>query len=86
MEIIEQLEPHRRHGYCGAIGYLSFSGNMDTNITIRTLITDKQKIYCWAGGGIVADSVASKEYQETFDKLRLILPQLGELHQNDLSN
>ncbi|UNH41175.1 aminodeoxychorismate synthase component 1 [Moellerella wisconsensis] len=86
MEIIEQLEPHRRHGYCGAIGYLSFSGNMDTNITIRTLITDKQKIYCWAGGGIVADSVASKEYQETFDKLRLILPQLGELHQNDLSH
>ncbi|CBJ81686.1 aminodeoxychorismate synthase subunit I,component of p-aminobenzoate synthase multienzyme complex [Xenorhabdus bovienii str. Jollieti] len=80
MEIIEELEPHRRHGYCGAIGYISFCGTMDSNITIRTLLTEKGKIYCWAGGGIVADSIAEKEYQETFDKLGRILPQLGELH------
>lgn len=83
MQIIEELEPHRRHGYCGAIGYISFCGKMDTNITIRTLLTDKKRIYCWAGGGIVADSQADKEYQETFDKLRLILPLLGELQHND---
>ncbi|HEQ1857173.1 TPA: aminodeoxychorismate synthase component 1 [Providencia alcalifaciens] len=83
MQIIEELEPNRRHGYCGAIGYISFCGNMDTNITIRTLITDKKQIYCWAGGGIVADSQADKEYQETFDKLRLILPKLGKLDSDD---
>ncbi len=76
MEIIEELEPHRRHGYCGAIGYISFNGNMDSNITIRTLLTYKKQVYCWAGGGIVADSQADKEYQETFDKLSLILPLL----------
>ncbi|MDX7992383.1 aminodeoxychorismate synthase component 1 [Xenorhabdus littoralis] len=80
MEIIEELEPHRRHGYCGAIGYISFCGTMDSNITIRTLLTENGKIYCWAGGGIVADSIAEKEYQETFDKLGRILPQLGRLH------
>ncbi len=79
MEIIEELEPHRRHGYCGAIGYISFCGNMDTNISIRTLFSDRQQLYCWAGGGIVADSQAAKEYQETFDKLSLILSKLGEL-------
>ncbi|MBD2815117.1 aminodeoxychorismate synthase component 1 [Xenorhabdus sp. Flor] len=79
MEIIEELEPHRRHGYCGAIGYISFCGTMDSNITIRTLLTEKGKIYCWAGGGIVADSIAEKEYQETFDKLGHILPKLREL-------
>lgn len=78
MEIIEELEPHRRHGYCGAIGYISFCGTMDTNISIRTLLTEKNKIYCWAGGGIVADSVAEKEYQETFDKLGQILTVLSE--------
>ncbi len=79
MEIIEELEPHRRHGYCGSIGYISFCGTMDSNITIRTLLTEKEKIYCWAGGGIVADSIAEKEYQETFDKLNRILPQLGKI-------
>ncbi|MDR0218248.1 MAG: aminodeoxychorismate synthase component 1 [Enterobacteriaceae bacterium] len=77
MEIIEELEPHRRHGYCGAIGYISFCGTMDSNITIRTLLTEKGKIYCWAGGGIVSDSIAEKEYQETFDKLGHILPKLS---------
>nr|WP_307862903.1 aminodeoxychorismate synthase component 1 [Providencia rettgeri] len=83
MEIIEELEPHRRHGYCGAIGYISFCGNMDSNITIRTLLSYKKQIYCWAGGGIVADSQADREYQETFDKLSLILPVLGALNKDD---
>lgn len=76
MEIIDELEPHRRHSYCGAIGYISFCGTMDTNISIRTLLTEKQSLYCWAGGGIVADSTAEKEYQETFYKLSRILPVL----------
>ena len=74
MQIIEELEPHRRSLYCGSIGYLSAHGHMDTSITIRTLLCDNGEIYCWAGGGIVADSVAEDEYQETFDKLAKILP------------
>ena len=83
MEIIEQLEPHRRSVYCGSIGYISNCGTMDTSITIRTLICQKNKvnnsqgnIYCSAGGGLVADSVATSEYQETFDKVKRILPVL----------
>ncbi len=68
MQIIEQLEPHRRGVYCGAIGYIGFDGNMDTNIAIRTLVYSDNEIRCWAGGGIVADSVDTEEYQETFDK------------------
>jgi para-aminobenzoate synthetase component 1 len=76
MEIIEELEPHRRSVYCGSIGYLSACGNMDTSITIRTLICHNSNIYCWAGGGLVADSKASSEYQETFDKVSKILPVL----------
>jgi para-aminobenzoate synthetase component 1 len=74
MEIIEELEPHRRSVYCGSIGYLSACGRMDTSITIRTLVCNDQYIYCWAGGGIVADSVADSEYQETFHKVQKILP------------
>ncbi|EIC85411.1 aminodeoxychorismate synthase component 1 [Serratia sp. M24T3] len=78
MQIIEQLEPQRRNGYCGSIAYLSFCGTMDSSITIRTLLTENGKIYCWAGGGIVADSQEQAEYQETFDKVARILPLLGE--------
>ncbi|GAM75481.1 para-aminobenzoate synthase [Vibrio ishigakensis] len=74
MQIIEELEPHRRNVYCGSIGYISRCGNMDTSITIRTLITQQDSIYAWAGGGLVADSVAEDEYQETLDKLGKILP------------
>jgi len=76
MEIIEELEPHRRSIYCGSIGYLSACGNMDTSITIRTLVCHNQQIYCWAGGGIVADSKVELEYQETYDKVNKILPLL----------
>lgn len=79
MEIIEELEPQRRNGYCGSIAYISCCGTMDSNITIRTLLTAKGKIYCWAGGGIVADSQEQAEYQETFDKIARILPQLGDV-------
>lgn len=73
MEIIEELEPHRRSIYCGSIGYISLCGRMDTSITIRTLLCDDGKIYCGAGGGIVADSVADMEYAETFSKVNNLL-------------
>ncbi|HFZ8993162.1 TPA: aminodeoxychorismate synthase component 1 [Citrobacter freundii] len=76
MEIIDELEPHRRNAWCGSIGYLSFCGNMDTSITIRTLTAVNGRIYCSAGGGIVADSEEAAEYQETFDKVQRILQQL----------
>lgn len=79
MEIIEELEPHHRSIYCGSIGYISACGKMDTSITIRTLICDSGTIYAWAGGGLVADSDANDEYQETFDKVSKILPVLSEL-------
>ncbi|CAH0539584.1 aminodeoxychorismate synthase component I [Vibrio marisflavi] len=76
MEIIEELEPHRRNVYCGSIGYISRHGKMDTSITIRTLIAENNTIYAWAGGGLVADSQCDAEYQETLDKLSKILPVL----------
>ncbi|WP_368165804.1 chorismate-binding protein, partial [Aeromonas sp. R9-1] len=76
MGIIEELEPVRRYAYCGSIGYISQHGQMDTSITIRTLIAEAGHLYCWAGGGIVADSQVHSEYQETFDKLSRILPLL----------
>jgi para-aminobenzoate synthetase component I len=68
MEIIEELETQRRGLYCGAIGYLGFDGNMDTNIAIRTLVHADDRIRCWAGGGIVADSDPDAEYREIQDK------------------
>ncbi|WP_394392799.1 aminodeoxychorismate synthase component I [Shewanella woodyi] len=79
MEIIEELEPSRRSLYCGSIGYISQDGQMDTSITIRTLVAQSNRIYCWAGGGIVADSVADEEYQETYDKVSKILPILEKM-------
>ena len=79
MEIIEELEPNRRGVYCGAIGYIGFNGNMDTNIAIRTLVHSKNTIRCWAGGGIVNDSVVDDEYQESFDKAAALLDLLQQL-------
>ena len=79
MEIIEELEPHKRNIYCGSIGYLSIHGYMDTNITIRTLACCAGQIYCQAGGGLVADSNCQDEFQETHDKVSQILPVLQEL-------
>ena len=77
MEIIEELEPHRRNAYCGSIGYISQHGQMDTSITIRTLIAEGGQLYVWAGGGLVADSNVVDEYAETFHKLAKILPILA---------
>jgi len=82
MQIINELEKTQRGVYCGIIGYIDFNGNMDTNICIRTLVADKNTLYCWAGGGLVADSQLEQEYQETFDKLNKILPVLNGLEDN----
>jgi para-aminobenzoate synthetase component 1 len=79
MEIIEELEPHRRGVYCGSIGYIGFNGNMDTNIAIRTLVHSNHNIRFWAGGGIVNDSVVEEEYQECFDKAAALLDLLRQL-------
>jgi len=76
MEIIEELEPSRRGTYGGVIGYFGFTGNMDTCITIRTILIHKGQVYVQAGGGIVADSDPEKEYQETINKAMALLKTL----------
>jgi anthranilate synthase component 1 len=73
MEIIDKLENTRRGLYAGAVGYFSFSGNTDTCITIRTILINKGKAYIQAGGGVVADSKPSGEYQETLNKAGALL-------------
>jgi anthranilate synthase component 1 len=72
MEIIEELEPTRRGPYAGAVGYFSFSGNMDTCITIRSILIKDGKAYIQVGAGIVADSEPLKEFEETLNKSRAI--------------
>jgi len=72
MEIIDELEPEPRGPYAGAVGYLDFSGNLDTCITIRTIWTQGQQAFFQAGAGIVADSDPAREYQETIEKSRAV--------------
>ena len=76
MEIIDELENLRRGPYAGAIGYFSYSGEMDTCITIRTILFRKGKAYIQAGAGIVADSNPAAEYQETQNKAKGMLKAL----------
>jgi anthranilate synthase component 1 len=73
MEIIDEIEPHRRGPYAGAVGYIDFAGNMDTCIALRTVVIQNGKAYVQAGAGIVADSVPTTEYQETLNKARGLL-------------
>ena len=73
MEIIEELEPTRRGLYGGAVGYISFSGNMDTAIAIRTLLIKNGTAFLGVGAGIVADSVPENEFEETMSKGRALL-------------
>lgn len=77
MEIIEELEPVKRSVYTGAIGYISFDGNMDTSIVIRTFIIKGKDVYFQVGGGIVADSDPEKEYEETIHKARGLMRSIG---------
>jgi len=68
MEIIDELEPTARGPYAGAVGYVDFSGNVDTAIALRTLVIADQKAWVQAGAGIVADSDPATEYQECLNK------------------
>jgi anthranilate synthase component I len=73
MEIIDELEPHRRGPYGGAVGYVDFAGNMDTCIALRTMVLLGATAYIQAGAGIVADSVPASEYEETVNKAMSLL-------------
>jgi len=73
MEIIDELEPHRRGPYAGAVGYIDYRGNMDTCIALRTIVIQGHQAYVQAGAGIVADSVPEHEYRETLNKARGLL-------------
>lgn len=73
MQIIDELEPTRRGPYAGAVGYVDFSGNLDTCIALRTMVIKDGRIYVQSGAGIVADSVPSSEYEETMNKAMALL-------------
>jgi anthranilate synthase component 1 len=86
MEIIAELEPDKRGPYAGCMGYFSFSGDMDTAITIRTIILTNRIAHVQAGAGIVYDSVPAREYEETLNKARALLGAIEEAEaQNSLS-
>ncbi len=73
MEIIDEFEPTKRGPYAGAVGYVDFCGNMDTCITLRTMVISGGKVHIQAGGGVVADSDPQAEYQETINKAKALL-------------
>ena len=73
MEIIDELEPHERGIYSGAVGYIGWNGNLDTAIAIRTAVLIGDRVYVQAGAGLVADSVPNTEWQESMAKARAIL-------------
>jgi para-aminobenzoate synthetase component I len=77
MEIIEELEPHRRGPYCGAIGYLGGDGTIELNVAIRTMIVREGAVHIPVGGGIVADSDPAAEYEETIVKAAAMFGALG---------
>ncbi len=78
MQIIDELEPQVRSAYCGSMGFITFEGDMDLNIGIRTVIMKDKKAYFGAGGGIVYDSDPEMEYDETYDKALAIIEALTE--------
>jgi para-aminobenzoate synthetase component 1 len=79
MEIIDELEPASRQAWCGTVFYLSRDGRLDSNVAIRTLFNEGQELVCWAGGGLVADSRATSEYAEQYDKVGAFLERLASL-------
>ena len=83
MEIIAELEPEKRGPYAGAVGYFSFSGNMDMAIAIRTMVMTEGIAYTQAGGGIVYDSVPEREYQETMNKAQALLKAISQAESAD---
>ena len=79
MEIIDELEPDRRGVYGGAVGYLSWTGNMDTAIAIRTAVIQNNTIKVRAGGGIVHDSDPESEFQESLNKAQSIFKAIEDM-------
>ncbi|MFQ5554633.1 MAG: anthranilate synthase component I [Acidimicrobiia bacterium] len=77
MEIIDDLEPTARGPYAGAVGYIDFSGNVDTAIALRTLVASGGKAWVQAGAGVVADSVPEREYEECLQKAAAVLAAIG---------
>ena len=77
MQIIDEMEPTKRGIYAGAVGYFDYSGNMDTCIAIRTMVVTGNKVYIQAGAGIVADSVAENEFEETVNKAGALVKALS---------
>ena len=73
MEIIDELEPVKRGIYGGAVGYVSWAGEMDTAIAIRTAVIMDQRVIVQAGAGVVADSIPASEWEETLNKARAML-------------
>ena len=72
MEIIDELEPHKRGSYGGAIGYLSYTGDLDTAIHIRTVVVKDGMVHVQAGGGTVADAKPAYEYNESVNKAKAV--------------
>ena len=72
MELLHELEPHPRHVYTGAMGVISADDTADLNVAIRTAVVQNSRLYYYTGGGIVFDSVATDEYQETIDKAAVL--------------
>lgn len=83
MEIIAELEPEKRGAYAGAVGYFSFSGNMDMAIAIRTMLMKNGIAYVQAGGGIVYDSLPDKEFEETMNKAKALLKAINQAEASD---
>jgi anthranilate synthase component 1 len=81
MEIIDELEPHRRGPYAGAVGYIDYSENMDTCIALRTMVIKDNIAYVQAGAGMVADSNPTSEYEETLNKARGLLRAIQMTHE-----
>ena len=73
MELIDELEPVKRGIYGGAVGYVSWAGEMDTAIAIRTALIMDQRVIVQAGAGVVADSIPTSEWEETLNKARAML-------------
>jgi anthranilate synthase component 1 len=82
MEIIAELEREKRGPYAGAVGYFDFSGNLDTAITIRTIVIKNDIAYIQAGSGIVADSIPEREYQETLSKAQALFTAIDQAEAN----
>jgi anthranilate synthase component 1 len=86
MEAIAELEPDKRGPYAGCVGYFSFSGSMDTAITIRTIVTTNGTAHVQAGAGIVYDSVPAREYEETLSKARALLKAIEQAEATEMTH